>query len=79
VRKLLPWKKRVGMKLAGWVLGNAALFRWTGWLGRKMLPLLPRFLVYNRLNPWGKQRELPPMPERSFREMYAEGKKRERG
>lgn len=70
VRKLLPWKKRVGMKLAGWVLGNTTLFRWAGWLGRKMLPLLPRFLVYNRLNPWGKQRELPPMPARSFREMY---------
>lgn len=71
VRKLLPWKKRLGMKLGGWVLGNAALYRWAGWTGRKLLPLLPRFLVYNRFNAWGKQRELPPMPVRSFREMYA--------
>lgn len=76
VRKLLPWKKRMGMKLAGRVLGNTALFRWSGWLARKIFPYLPRFLVYNRFNAWGKQRELPPMPDQSFREIYAQRKKK---
>lgn len=76
VRKLLPWKKRLSMKLAGIVLGNTTLFRWSGWWGRKIFPYLPRFLVYNRWNAWGKQRDLPPMPAKSFRELYAERKRR---
>lgn len=75
LRNLLPWSKRLEMKLAGYVLGHETVFRWTGWLARKLLPILPRFLVYNRLNPWGKQRDLPPMPKRSFRELYAQRQK----
>jgi L-lactate dehydrogenase complex protein LldF len=27
--------------------------------------------VYNRLNAWGKQREIPEFPKKSFRELYA--------
>ncbi|MDZ4686049.1 MAG: lactate utilization protein B [Planctomycetaceae bacterium] len=71
VRGLLPWTKRVGMYFAGKVLGSRWLFTTAGRVGRWLMPKLPRFLVYNRLNPWGKQRELPPMPKRSFRELYA--------
>ena len=75
-RRLLPWSKRFGMKLTSKVFNNTWLYsllgRWTRWL----LPKLPRFVVYNRLNPWGKQRELPPMPKRSFREEYAERRRR---
>ena len=41
-------------------------------MARWLVPLLPRFLVYNRLNPWGRQRELPPMPPKSFRQLYRE-------
>lgn len=26
--------------------------------------------MYNRLNPWEKQRELPDFPKQSFRELY---------
>jgi L-lactate dehydrogenase complex protein LldF len=75
VRKLLPWRKRAAMKLAGWVLGRTGLYRWAGWLARKTIGRLPRWMVYNRFNAWGKQRELPPMPARSFRELYAERKR----
>jgi L-lactate dehydrogenase complex protein LldF len=75
VRKILPWRKRWAMKLAGRVLGSPRLFRWSGWLARKVLPRLPRLLVYNRWNAWGRQRDLPPMPRRSFRELYAARKK----
>jgi L-lactate dehydrogenase complex protein LldF len=68
-RNQLPLDKKLGMKLAGIVLGNSWLYRLSGWLARKVVPLLPRWLVYNRLNPWGQQREMPAMPERSFREL----------
>jgi len=71
-RGLLPWTKRWGMKLTGKILGNTRLFAFTGRWSRWLLPRLPRFLVYNRFNPWGKQRELPPMPKRSFREEFKE-------
>jgi L-lactate dehydrogenase complex protein LldF len=68
----LPWKKRVAMKLASLVLRTTWLYCTLGWLGRRIVPWLPRFMVYNRFNPWGKQRELPPMPQKSFRQLYAE-------
>lgn len=71
IRKLLPWSKRTAMWLGGILLGSPWLYRTAGKIGRWLLPRLPRFLVYNGLNPWGKQRELPPMPKRSFRELYA--------
>ena len=46
------------------------LYALSGKVFRRGMPWLPRWLVYNRLNPWGKQRELPPVPRQSFREMY---------
>jgi len=69
-QKFLPWSKRWSMKLAGKLLGNSLLYRLTGTMGRRILRLLPRFLVYHSLNPWGRQRELPVPPARSFRELY---------
>ncbi len=74
-RKLLPWSKRMSMTLAGMMFQRTWLFTIIGRWGRWLLPKLPRFMVYNRFNDWGKQRELPPMPKRSFREMYAERKR----
>jgi L-lactate dehydrogenase complex protein LldF len=67
---LLAPSKRLGMKLASLVFRHPHLYRVLGKLGRTVVPWLPRFLVYNRLNPWGKQRELPPMPRQSFREQF---------
>ena len=58
------------MKFARVLLGSTWLFTTAGRVGRWLLPKLPRFMVYNRLNAWGKQRELPPMPKQSFRELY---------
>jgi len=69
-RGLLPWTKRFSMKLLGWVLRFTWLYRLAGWLARRVVPLLPRQLVYARWNVWGRQRELPPMPSETFRELY---------
>ena len=46
------------------------LYRLAGGFARRVVPWLPRFLVYNPLNAWGKQRELPPFPKQSFRQLY---------
>jgi L-lactate dehydrogenase complex protein LldF len=76
VRGYLPWTKRLSMKFARVLLGNTLLFTTAGKIGRWVVPKLPRFMVYNRLNAWGKQRELPPMPKQSFRELYRQRKQK---
>lgn len=74
VRGLLPWKKRLSMKFARVLLGNTWLFTTAGRVGRWLMPKLPRFMVYNGLNAWGKQRDLPAMPKQSFRDLYRQRK-----
>jgi L-lactate dehydrogenase complex protein LldF len=71
-RGLLPWPKRLAMKAAGVVLRSVFLYRAAGALARWLVPRLPRFVLYNRFNPWGRQRELPQFPARSFRQLYRE-------
>lgn len=68
----LPLTKRLSMKMASFVLRHPRLYRFAGKTARAIVPHLPRFMVYNKLNKWGRQRELPPMPKRSFRELYRE-------
>jgi len=34
------------------------------------LDYLPRFMIYNPFNAWGKQRELPATPPLTFRQWY---------
>ncbi len=69
-RKLLAFGKRAAMKLLSWLLRVTILYRLAGWMVRRVTPHLPRALVYGRWNVWGRQRELPPMPKRSFRALY---------
>jgi L-lactate dehydrogenase complex protein LldF len=76
LKGLLPRTKRWGMAIASRVLRSPRLLNGMGRLARFWLPKLPRALVYNRLNPWGKQRELPAVPQQSFRDMYAERRRR---
>lgn len=58
------------MTLASVFLRKTWLYTLTGKMARWIVPKLPRFLVYSRLNEWGKHRELPEFPKRSFRELY---------
>ncbi|HEX3999468.1 MAG TPA: lactate utilization protein B [Pirellulales bacterium] len=66
----LPLRKRLSMKAASFVLRHPWLYKIAGKTARTIVPWLPRFMIYNRFNGWGRQRELPPMPPRSFRELY---------
>jgi len=68
----LPRSKRLAMKLASVVLRNTWLYRSVGRMARLSLRWMPRFVVYNRWNTWGRQRDLPPMPRKSFRQQYQE-------
>jgi L-lactate dehydrogenase complex protein LldF len=66
----LPLGKRLLMKLTSFVMQRTWLYSLAGRMARWWVPKLPRFLVYNRLNAWGKQREIPQFPPKSFRELY---------
>ena len=64
--------------LAAWatisplVLRSVTLYLLVGGVVRCLVPRLPQRLVYNRFNAWGRQRELPPLPAKSFRQLYRE-------
>ncbi|WP_339731107.1 lactate utilization protein B [uncultured Gimesia sp.] len=68
LKGLLPLSKRLSMKMLSWMMQAPRLYQFVGKMARRVVPYLPRFLVYNRFNAWGKQRELPDMPKQSFRE-----------
>lgn len=71
-RGLLARSKMWSMRLGSKVLGSRRLFAWAGGLGRFALRVLPRWMIYNRFNTWGRQRDLPPAPARSFRQQWKE-------
>jgi L-lactate dehydrogenase complex protein LldF len=69
---LVPKGKRFSIKLAAMVLNRPWLYRTAGRAARFALRVLPRYLIYSRLNIWGRQRELPPRPKKTFRELIRE-------
>ncbi|MCI0332252.1 MAG: lactate utilization protein [Planctomycetes bacterium] len=72
---LVPTTKRLSLKLAAAVLSRPWLYRLAGRIARAALRVLPRSLVYSRLNVWGRQRELPQVPPASFRELNRKRRK----
>lgn len=69
-RKLIPFSKRMSMKLGGLLLGNTTIYKTAGWFARKSLRILPRWLTHNRFNTWSKARDLPEAPKQSFRAQF---------
>jgi L-lactate dehydrogenase complex protein LldF len=55
------------------LFGSSFLFR-TGLSLSPVINGLPRFMLYNSLNAWGKGRELPRFAKESFTEMWKKGK-----
>jgi L-lactate dehydrogenase complex protein LldF len=76
---LLSSGKRLGMRLAGMVLRSGFLYLLASRVGKLLGRTLPRRILYGRWNVWGRQRELPPMPRESFRDLYRQHRSERRG
>jgi L-lactate dehydrogenase complex protein LldF len=70
-KKLLDLSKKLSMKFLSGLLSSTWAYTQAGRAARTALRWLPRFAVYNRLNGWGRQRDLPEPPAATFREQYA--------
>jgi L-lactate dehydrogenase complex protein LldF len=57
-------------------LSHPAAFHSAESVSAGALEHLPRFLLYNPLNPWGRQRELPAVPRQTFRQWYLENRRK---
>jgi len=73
-RGQLPMVKKEAMRMAGKVLSSPKLYRLAVKAAQAGLDYLPRSMIYNPINAWGKQRELPSAPKQSFREWYLENR-----
>ena len=69
-RHQLPFVKQEAMRVAGKVLSNPRLYRAAVETTGTSIEHLPRFMMYNRLNAWGRQREVPSAPAQTFRQWY---------
>jgi L-lactate dehydrogenase complex protein LldF len=65
-----PFVKRAAMKAAGAVLARPAVYRAAVRGTNEALATLPRLAIYNGLNAWGKNREMPPPPTETFHEWF---------
>jgi len=69
-KKITSPMKRYLMKMVGFILAQNYLYNFFGKFARFGLKYFPRLLIYNKLNVWGKERELPAVPDSSFKEWY---------
>lgn len=70
---LIDSKKKMAMKVTTWLMSKPILFDFLGKTARFIVPKLPNFIIYNKANTWGKQRDLPKFPKKSFKEMFKDG------
>lgn len=66
----LPFAKRQAMKMAGRLMASPRLFRAAVEATGASVEHLPRVMLYNRLNAWGRQREVPAAPATTFRQWW---------
>lgn len=69
--KELSLSKRILMTALGRLFAHPKAYRAAVQTGDKVLSYLPHFVVYNQLNAWGRQRDLPPPPKETFHSWYA--------
>ena len=77
-RHQLPMVKKEAMRVAGKVLASPKLYRAAVEAAAAGLDHLPRFVVYNPFNAWGRQREVPSAPASTFRQWYVKNRGVER-
>lgn len=69
-KKVVSPGKRYAIKVAEIILSRNRMYDFSGKMARWGIKNLPRKLIYNRLNVWGKERELPEIPKESFKKWY---------
>jgi L-lactate dehydrogenase complex protein LldF len=69
-RNQLPMAKKEMMRVAGKILARPRLYRMAVEAAAAGLDRLPRFMIYNPFNAWGRQREVPAAPPQTFRQWY---------
>jgi L-lactate dehydrogenase complex protein LldF len=62
--------KGLSMKLASGIFKSPLAYQFSGSLMRKVIKSLPKIVIYNPLNIWGKSRDLPKAPKESFQDWY---------
>ncbi len=70
----LPYLKKAMMKAAGLLLSSPKLYRAALPMADSALRHLPRFVLYNRLNTWGRGREVPAPPPQTFHQWYRQNR-----
>jgi L-lactate dehydrogenase complex protein LldF len=63
--------KKAAMRVADKLLSNPRAYRAAADAGDTALKVLPRFAIYNRLNAWGRRREIPSPTGETFHQWYA--------
>src|ERR1700675_4035863 len=66
----VPFVKKAAMKAAGVLLSQPPAYRAAIAAADTALAHLPRFVIYNGLNAWGKHREVPHPPKQTFHSWY---------
>jgi len=67
----LPLVKKLSFAVAGHVFGHPAEYHVAEKAAEPAMSYTPHFLLYNRsLNPWVRDRELPQVAKKTFREWY---------
>lgn len=69
-----PIVKKSILKVTGVVLSKPKLYGFAGKSARFALKHLPKFMIYNKLNTWGKERDLPEIKNESFDEWFKKNK-----
>ncbi|SIO14879.1 lactate utilization protein B [Algoriphagus halophilus] len=71
ITKAQGWTaKGMSMKMANGIFKSPLAYKISGKLLRSTLKTLPNSVIYNPLNAWGKNRDLPEVPKESFKEWY---------
>lgn len=70
----LPLMKKTMMKAAGVLLSSPVLYRAALPLADSALWILPRWVIYSRLNTWGRGREVPHAPKQTFHQWHTENR-----
>jgi len=73
---LLDKKKERALGFAGWLFQHPKVLDFCGKMARKVVPFLPRWMMYTSMNAWGEHREMMDFPEKSFKELYVARQKR---